>query len=118
MGKGKNIGKFTRRCRNLFDAGLAFAKANAPKDLPGPWRNSVGPLTVEAKEHRSGAPDRPDTEIALSITVAGKTLFSAKVTIGHPGRGTEERTERVEKYVPGKWETVLATAVRALIRSL
>ena len=105
----KRIGKFTERCQDLFEAGVALAKANAPKDLPGPWRNAVGPLVVEAKEEKGGTPDRPDAEITVTVKVAGKTLFSAQVYVRYSGKEVEHRSERVEKFVPGKWESVLAT---------
>lgn len=114
----KRIGKFTERCRDLFEAGVALAKANAPKDLPGPWRNTVGPVVVEAKEEKGGTPDRPDTEIALTVKIAGKTLFSAQVYVRYAGEKPEHRSERVEKFIPGKWESVLATAFRVLMRGL
>jgi len=114
----KRIGKFTERCQDLFEAGVALAKANAPKDLPGPWRNAVGPLVVEAKEEKGGTPDRPDAEITVTVKVAGKTLFSAQVYVRYSGKEVEHRSERVEKFVPGKWESVLATAFRVLSKAI
>jgi hypothetical protein len=118
MSAKKRIGRFTARCKDLFDAGVALAKSAAPKDLIGPWKNTVGPLLVEAKEEKGGTDDRPDQEITLVVKIAGKTIFSAQVYVRYAGKTVEHRSERVEKFVPGKWEGVLATAFRVLMKSL
>jgi len=121
MNAKKRIGTFTKRCKEVFDAGLALAKASAPKDLVGPWKTLVGPVLVEAKEEKGGRPDRPDSEITLVVKVAGKTLFSAQVYVLYKdkeAREPEHRSERVEKFIPGKWENVLATAFRIIRKSL
>jgi hypothetical protein len=130
MSAKKNFGKFTRRCRTLFDAGLALAKASTPKEFAGPWRASLGKLVIEAEEKKcvaetkkkSETPEGSDSsEIALVIKIADKTIFSAQVVVRCKGQGARELvrlSERIEKYVPGKWENVLAAAFRILIKSL
>ena len=114
MGTRRRILKFTERCKKLFDAGVAIAKAAAPDDLVGPWKRAIGPLLVEAKEEAGGSRERPDKEVSLTIKVAGKTLFSAQVFVRHSGGREEHRSERVEKFVPGKWEQALAAALEIL----
>lgn len=116
MDPTKRLRRFTRRCKRLFDAGLAVAKAAAPDDLVGPWKRAVGPMVVEAREERGGTTERPDQEVSLVVKVAGKTLFSAQVYVRFSGKREEHRSERVERFIPGRWERALSAALKILTK--
>ena len=114
MGRRRQLRKFTARCKSLFDAGVALAKDSGTQELLGRWRATVGPLVVVAREEKGGTASQPDCELSLTVKIAGKTLFSAQVFVRYSDKGPEHRSERVEKFVPGRWEEALATAFRLL----
>lgn len=118
MSARKRLEKFTEHCRDLFDAGVTPAKVSAPKDLKGRWETVAGQMFVEAEEEKGGKPDHPDSEMALIVKVAGKTLFSAQAHVRYADKKPERSSERVEKFVLDRWKQALRAAFALLAKRL